>query len=69
MKKCVLGNSNAMDKKDPWFNSFKATVAAFSAGIGGAEAITVIPFSLSDEIESTLVELNEIHEKMNIHLR
>ena len=40
----------AIDKKDPWFNSFKATVAAFSAGIGGAEAITVIPFALSDEV-------------------
>ena len=46
----AVASSNAMDKKDPWFNSFKATVAAFSAGIGGAEAITVIPFSLSDEI-------------------
>tara|TARA_B100001250_G_scaffold83747_1_gene69122 strand:- start:3042 stop:4346 length:1305 start_codon:yes stop_codon:yes gene_type:complete len=45
----VISNK-AMDKKDPWFNSFNATVAAFAAGIGGAEAITVIPFSLSDEI-------------------
>ena len=45
----VISNK-AMGKKDPWFNSFNATVAAFAAGIGGAEAITVIPFSLSDEI-------------------
>ena len=46
----AVTSSNGMDKKDPWFNSFKATVAAFSAGIGGAEAITVIPFSFADEI-------------------
>ncbi len=44
--------TKAINTKDPWFNSFKATVAAFAAGIGGAEAITVTPFSLSDEIST-----------------
>ena len=39
-----------MGKKDHWFNSFNATVAAFAAGIGGAEAITVTPFPLPDEM-------------------
>ena len=33
-----------MGDKDPWFNAFNATVAAFAAGIGGAEAITVVRF-------------------------
>ena len=46
----AVTSTMTIDKKDPWFNAFKATVAAFSAGIGGAESITVIPFSLSDEV-------------------
>ncbi|HEX6151833.1 methylmalonyl-CoA mutase family protein [Nocardioides sp.] len=29
---------------DPWVNMLRTTVAAFSAGIGGADAITVVPF-------------------------
>lgn len=32
-------------KRDPWVNMLRATVAAFSAGIGGADAITVLPFT------------------------
>ncbi len=46
----AVTSTNAMGDKDPWFNAFNATVAAFAAGIGGAEAITVVPFSFSDEI-------------------
>jgi methylmalonyl-CoA mutase len=30
---------------DPWVNMLRTTVAAFSAGIGGADAITVLPFT------------------------
>ena len=29
---------------DPWVNLLRTTVAAFAAGVGGAEAITVVPF-------------------------
>ena len=29
---------------DPWVNMLRATVAAFAAGVGGAEAVTVLPF-------------------------
>lgn len=29
---------------DPWVNMLRTTVAAFSAGVGGADAITVVPF-------------------------
>jgi methylmalonyl-CoA mutase len=32
-------------KRDPWVNMLRATVAVFSAGIGGADAITVLPFT------------------------
>jgi methylmalonyl-CoA mutase len=33
-----------MSKYDPWVNMLRTTVAAFAAGVGGAEAITVLPF-------------------------
>ncbi|NIX76855.1 methylmalonyl-CoA mutase subunit beta [Microvirga terricola] len=32
-------------RRDPWVNMLRATVATFSAGIGGADAITVLPFT------------------------
>ena len=33
-----------MTRHDPWVNMLRTTVACFSAGVGGAEAITVQPF-------------------------
>ena len=33
-----------MSKYDPWVNMLRTTVAAFAAGVGGAESITVLPF-------------------------
>ncbi|WPP03034.1 methylmalonyl-CoA mutase subunit beta [Methylocella tundrae] len=32
-------------RRDPWVNLLRATTAAFSAAIGGADAITVLPFT------------------------
>ncbi len=32
-------------RRDPWVNMLRTTVAAFSAGIGGADSITVLPFT------------------------
>ena len=32
-------------RRDPWVNMLRATVAAFSAGVGGANSITVLPFT------------------------
>ena len=29
---------------DPWVNMLRGTVAAFAAGVGGADAVTVVPF-------------------------
>jgi methylmalonyl-CoA mutase len=34
-----------MTKRDPWVNLLRTTVAAFAAGLGGADAITVLPFT------------------------
>jgi methylmalonyl-CoA mutase len=34
-------------KRDPYVNMLRATVAVFSASIGGADAITVLPFTLA----------------------
>jgi len=34
-----------MTKRDPWVNMLRATIAAFSAGVGGADAVSVLPFT------------------------
>ena len=33
-----------MTRYDPWVNLMRTTIAAFAAGIGGADAVTVLPF-------------------------
>ncbi|MDR6320387.1 methylmalonyl-CoA mutase subunit beta [Actinoplanes couchii] len=33
-----------MTARDPWVNLLRTTVAAFAAGVGGADAVTVLPF-------------------------
>lgn len=32
-------------RRDPWVNILRATTAAFAAGVGGADAVTVLPFN------------------------
>src|SRR5260370_24046500 len=34
-----------MTKQDPWVNLLRATVAVFSAGLGGANAVSLLPFT------------------------
>lgn len=36
-----------MTRRDPWVNALRATVAAFSAGIGGADSVTVLPLTMA----------------------
>lgn len=36
-----------MTRYDPWTNLLRTTVAAFSAGVGGAESVTVLPFDVA----------------------
>ena len=35
-----------MTKYDPWVNMLRTCVAAFAAGVGGADAVTVLPFDI-----------------------
>jgi methylmalonyl-CoA mutase len=34
-----------LTRRDPWVNLLRSTVAVFSAGLGGADAVTVLPFT------------------------
>ncbi|MSO71975.1 MAG: methylmalonyl-CoA mutase [Alphaproteobacteria bacterium] len=34
-----------MTQRDPWVNILRATLAVFSAGLGGADAVAVLPFT------------------------
>jgi methylmalonyl-CoA mutase len=34
-----------MTRRDPWVNMLRTTIATFAAGIGGADAIAVLPFT------------------------
>ena len=36
-----------MTRRDPWVNVLRSTVATVSAGLGGANAMTVLPFTLA----------------------
>ena len=40
----VVTSRPMMTRRDPWVNMLRGTVAAFSAGVGGADAVTVVPF-------------------------
>ncbi|WP_109510154.1 methylmalonyl-CoA mutase family protein [Nocardioides speluncae] len=40
----VVTSRPMMSKYDPWVNMLRVTVAAFAAGVGGADAVTVLPF-------------------------
>ena len=44
MRQHAVTSRAQMSKYDPWVNILRGTVAAFAAGVGGAEAVTVIPF-------------------------
>jgi methylmalonyl-CoA mutase len=40
----VVTSRPMMSKYDPWVNMLRTTVAAFAAGVGGADSVTVLPF-------------------------
>ena len=60
-----------MARRDPYVNMLRATIAVFSAGLGGADAVTVLPFTaalgLPDRFarrmarNTQLVLLEELH--------
>ncbi|MGE3332284.1 MAG: methylmalonyl-CoA mutase family protein [Rhodospirillaceae bacterium] len=43
-----------MSRRDPWVNILRSTVACFSAGIAGADAVTVLPFDSALGVPSDL---------------
>lgn len=40
----VVTSRPMTSRRDPWVNMLRGTVAAFAAGVGGADAVTVVPF-------------------------
>lgn len=40
----AVTSSAMMTQRDPWVNMLRTTVAAFGAGVGGADTVTVLPF-------------------------
>ena len=36
-----------MTQRDPWVNMLRTTIAAFSAGVGGADTVRVLPFDVA----------------------
>ena len=42
----VVTSRPMMSAYDPWVNMLRTTVAAFAAGVGGADAVTVLPFDV-----------------------
>lgn len=44
MRLHVVTSRPMMSSRDPWVNMLRTTVAAFAAGVGGADAVTVLPF-------------------------
>lgn len=40
----VITSAAMFTQRDPWVNMLRTTIACFAAGVGGADAITVVPF-------------------------
>ena len=40
----AVTSSAMMTQRDPWVNMLRTTLAAFGAGVGGADTVTVLPF-------------------------
>jgi methylmalonyl-CoA mutase len=44
MKQHAVTSTAMLTRYDPWVNLLRTTVACFAAGVGGADAITVLPY-------------------------
>jgi methylmalonyl-CoA mutase len=40
----AVTSSVMLTRRDPWVNMLRGTIACFAAGVGGADAVTVVPF-------------------------
>ncbi|MGQ3675593.1 methylmalonyl-CoA mutase family protein [Xanthobacter sp. TB0139] len=63
----------SMTRRDPYVNLLRSTVAAFAAGVGGADSITVLPFTqtlgLPDAFARRLARNTQVMliEESNVH--
>ncbi|WP_234051853.1 MULTISPECIES: methylmalonyl-CoA mutase family protein [unclassified Xanthobacter] len=63
----------SMTRRDPYVNLLRATVAAFAAGVGGADSVTVLPFTqtlgLPDAFARRLARNTQVMliEESNVH--
>ncbi|GAB3585385.1 methylmalonyl-CoA mutase family protein [Amycolatopsis endophytica] len=44
MRQHAVTSPMMFTRRDPWVNMLRTTVACFAAGVGGADAVTVLPF-------------------------
>lgn len=44
MRQHAVTSPAMLTRRDPWVNMLRTTVACFAAGVGGADAVTVLPF-------------------------
>ncbi|MEA5365928.1 methylmalonyl-CoA mutase family protein [Amycolatopsis sp., V23-08] len=44
MRQHAVTSPSMLTQRDPWVNMLRTTVACFGAGVGGADAVTVLPF-------------------------
>lgn len=49
----AVTSSAMLTRRDPWSNLLRATIGAFSAGVGGAQAVTVQPFDAAIGLPDT----------------
>jgi methylmalonyl-CoA mutase len=47
MKQHAVTSTAMLTQRDPWVNMLRTTVACFAAGVGGADAVTVLPFDVA----------------------
>lgn len=63
----------SMTRRDPYVNLLRATIAAFAAGVGGADSVTVLPFTqalgLPDAFARRLARNTQLMllEESNVH--
>ncbi|MCP5978610.1 methylmalonyl-CoA mutase family protein, partial [Klebsiella pneumoniae] len=62
-----------LTRRDPYMNLLRGTIAAFAAGVGGADSITVLPFTqalgLPDPFARRLARNTQLIllEEANVH--
>ena len=47
MRQHAVTSPAMFTRRDPWVNLLRSTVACFAAGVGGADAVTVLPFDFA----------------------